>query len=49
MQLDSPLPEESYQQYHQLKGHLTLHLVTAKGVVGSTFSTLKPGKNCYVL
>ena len=34
MQLDSPLPEESIQQYHQLKGHLTLHLVTAEGVVG---------------
>ena len=34
MQLDRPLPEESYQQYHQLKGHLTLHLVTAEGVIG---------------
>ena len=34
MQLDSPLPEESYQQYHQPKGHLTLHAITATGVVG---------------
>ena len=34
MQLDSPLLEESYQQYHQLKGHLPLHLVTAEDVVG---------------
>ena len=34
MQLASPPPEESYQQYHQLIGHLTLHLVTAEGVVG---------------
>ena len=34
MQLDIPLPEECYQQYQQLKGHLTLHLLTVKGVVG---------------
>ena len=34
MQLDSLLSEESYQQYHQLKGHPTCHLITAKGVVG---------------
>ena len=34
MQSDSPLPEENYQQYHQLKGHPTLHLITAEGVVG---------------
>ena len=33
MQLTSPPPEESYQQYHQLKGHVTLHLITAEGVV----------------
>ena len=34
MQFDSPLPEESYQQYHQLmiKGHPIHHLITAKGV-----------------
>ena len=32
--IDSPLPEESYQQYHQLKDHITLHFITAEGVVG---------------
>ena len=33
-QLDSLLSEESYQQYHQLKGHPTRHLIAAKGMVG---------------
>ena len=33
-QLDSLLSEESYQQYHQLKGHPICHLITAKGMVG---------------
>ena len=34
MQLDSPLPEESYQQCDQFKGHPPCHPETAKGVVG---------------
>ena len=34
MQLDSPPLEESYQQYHQLQGLRSRHLVTIVDVVG---------------
>ena len=47
MQLDSPLPEESYQQYHQLKGHLTLHAITTKGVVGEHILNTHPQQKCF--
>ena len=34
MQLDSPPLEENYQQYHQLQGLRSRHLVTVVDVVG---------------
>ena len=34
MQLDSPPLEESYQQYHQLQGLRSRHIVTVIDVVG---------------